>query len=164
MLSCIVPRGRAGIYARVKLLKKSASAAAPCHLDRTTKDPKGTEAEWRDPVDVSPAMLMQGVLPKPPGLFSGPHETASATNSGFTFYGNLATGWPMLSPTVGEAWRVRLTIFSAHFTKFVSSNFASFSLHRFPKSVTQKKTGRARVDARTVPDHKSPLVRKAAYG
>jgi hypothetical protein len=27
MLSCIAPRGRAGIYARVKLLKKSASAA-----------------------------------------------------------------------------------------------------------------------------------------
>src|SRR5579859_881294 len=44
--------------------------------------------------------------------------------------------------------------------KFVSSLFASFSLHRSPKSVTQKKTGRARVSARTVPDHKSPSLER----
>jgi putative endonuclease len=52
----------------------------------TTKDPKGTEAEWRDPDNVSPAMLMQGVLSKLPGWYLlRPCETAPTTNSGFTF-------------------------------------------------------------------------------
>ena len=38
-----------------------------CHLDRRRKEPRATEAEWRDPEDVSPAMLMQGVLLTLPG-------------------------------------------------------------------------------------------------
>jgi len=40
----------------------------PCHLDRLRRS-GATEAEWRDPEDVSPAMQMQGVLSKTAGCY-----------------------------------------------------------------------------------------------
>jgi hypothetical protein len=58
-------------------------ALANYHLDRTPRE-LATKEEWRDPEDVSRAMLIQGIFSKLPGCYPLPRAcvTGSTTNSG----------------------------------------------------------------------------------
>jgi hypothetical protein len=49
---CIPTRSGAGIYARGKVAEEIGFSRCPLSSRPATKDPKGTEAEWRDPEDV----------------------------------------------------------------------------------------------------------------
>lgn len=76
----------------------------------------------------------------------------------------LSRLWAMDGNLLPKDKTTAFTIFTTHFTKFVSSNLRLFLVASLPKIGYTKKTGHARVSARTVPDHKSTFQRKVTYG